>query len=80
MLFRYYPLNVAALVLAVWNLNEMEFYLLFIYIFFRVPSPPKVWSAVQKQAPMTVLFQIIIKKIIKKIGSYIMQKAEYFCA
>lgn len=41
--------------------NGILFYFLLIYIFFRVPSPPKVWSAVQKQAPMTVLFQIIIK-------------------
>lgn len=43
MLFRYYSLNVAALVLAVWNLSELEFYfifyLLFIYIFFSGPLP-----------------------------------------
>ncbi len=57
MLFRYYPLNVAALVLAVWNPNKMElyYYYIFIYIYFGVSTPPKVWSAVQKQVPMTVL-------------------------
>ncbi len=59
MLFRYYPLNCSPSISRMkpeWN--GILIYFLFIYIFFRVPSPPKVWSAVQKQAPMTVLFQI----------------------
>lgn len=40
MLFRYYPLNVAALVLAVWNLNEMEFYFIFYLFIYFLGSPP----------------------------------------
>ncbi len=68
-MFRYYPLNVAALVLAVWNPNEMElyYYYIFIYIFGFHPLPK-----------FDLLFRNKCLWQFLKQSSYIMQKAEYF--